>query len=395
MSTPTVGFDHHSPAWANNSEAVIAELRAAGPLVYSPHHGGFWVTTSFAVARSILSDPVTFSSQKRDDGSGGVTIPSMGPRLIPGECDAPFHTDLRRVLKPVFSKQGLGSLRTDVERIVDRTLDRAIEMGEFDLADDLAWVIAPMAVVDWLGLPGESRKGFIAAVRDGLSTEAIAGNPDAAVAAFSEVAGIINALIAERRTNPQDDLTSFLAHHEDPSFDDDELLWLIFTLLLGGIENTAALMTNALLHLAENPELRRRLQQDPSLIPAATEEFLRYYTPGVTTARNVTKDTEVAGQLLRSGERVLVLLPAANHDPAAFERPEEFDIDRKSNPHLAFGAGAHYCVGVWLARMEFHYLLQQILLRIPDFTVDRSRGIRYDDAGTMNGWSYLPATTNL
>lgn len=393
MPTTTIQFDHHSARFARDGAAVIDELHAADSLVYTAAHGGYWVTTRMAVAKEILSDPITFSSRRNDDGSGGVTIPTSGPTLVPAEVDPPYHTAIRRALGPLLSKKGIEAVRARVERAVDSTLDDVIERGEFDAARDLAWVVAPLTIIDWLGLPAASREGFVHAVRDGLASEVVAKNPEAAFAAFTETITTIQSLIADRQQSPADDLTSYLAHHADPRFSDDELLWLIFTLLLGGIENTAALITNSLLELSEDPQLKQRLMNDRSLIPAATEEFLRYYSPGVSLGRNVTRDVEIGGQQLRAGERVLVLVPAANRDDEAFPDPHVIDINRANNPHLSFGHGAHYCAGVWLARMEFHYLLNQIFDRIPDFTIDRARGVRYEDAGIMNGWSSLPATT--
>lgn len=391
MTRPTCAFDHHSPEFAEDSGACIAAVRAKGPLVWTDAHDGYWVSTSFELSRAILTDPETFSSLKAPDGSGGVTIPSMGPTLIPAELGPADHMKIRKILNPIFSKSGTEKVREHVQAVVDAALDSAIAKGEFDIADDIAWYIAPLTIIEWLGLPSEGRTEFIEAVRQGLSCESLADDMEVMMEAFARTTTTIMELIADRRAKPGDDLASRLVNHQDPALSDDELLWLIFTLLLGGIENTAALMTNSLLHLAENPDLRERLAKDPSLIPRATEEMLRFFSPGVSLARNVTKDVEIGGVTMRAGERVLVLVPAGNLDPENFERPGELDIDRPPGQNLAFGLGPHYCVGVWLARMEFHYLLEQMLIRIPEFSVDRSAGVRYQDAGTMNGWSRLPA----
>lgn len=391
MTRPSCDFDHHSPEFAQDGHACIAALQAQGPLVWTDANEGHWVSTSFEVSRAILTDPVTFSSLKQPDGSGGVTIPSMGPVLIPAELDPPDHTAIRRILNPIFSKSGVEKVRAHVEGVVDAAIDQAIAKGEFDIADDLAWNVAPLTIIEWLGLPADGRVEFIEAVRQGLSCESLSDDMEVMMEAFQRTTTTIVELIADRRANPGDDLASLLVNHQDPALSDDELLWLIFTLLLGGIENTAALMTNSLLHLAENPDLRDRLRADPSLIPRATEEMLRFFSPGVSLARNITKDVEMGGVIMRAGERVLVLVPAGNLDPENFERPGVLDIDRAQGQNLAFGLGPHFCVGIWLARLEFHYLLEQVLIRMPEYSVDRSAGARYHDAGTMNGWSRLPA----
>lgn len=394
MMRPTSEFDHHAPEFAEDRHGCIAALRAKGPLVWTDANAGHWISTSYELSKTILTDPVTFSSLKRPDGSGGVTIPSMGPVLIPAELDPPDHTAIRRILNPIFSKSGVEKVREHVEGVVDAALDAAMAKGEFDVADDIAWNVAPLTIIEWLGLPTEGRTEFIDAVRQGLSCESLSDDAEDMVEAFARTVETITELIDDRRANPGEDLASLLVNHPDSTMSDEDLIWLIFTLLLGGIENTAALITNSLLHLAENPDLRDRLRADPSLIPRATEELLRYFSPGVSLARNVTKDVELGGVTMRAGERVLVLVPAGNLDPETFAGPDVVDLDRPPGQNLSFGLGPHFCVGIWLARLEFHYLLEQILIRMPEYSVDRSGGVRYHDAGTMNGWSRLPARVN-
>jgi cytochrome P450 len=210
--------------------------------------------------------------------------------------------------------------------------------------------------------------------------------------AFADACQRIMALIEARRAQPTEDLMSYLVTHQDPSFDEEELLWLTFTLLLAGIENTAALFTNAMIHLYKDRPLRDRLMADPSLIPAATEEFLRVYTPGVSLARTVVQDVEVGGVQLVKGDRILVALPGANHDETVFPQGRTVDIDRASRNHVAFGYGPHYCLGAWLARMEWNIMCEAVLRRMPDYVIHLDRAERFADAGIMNGWRTVPAT---
>jgi cytochrome P450 len=149
------------------------------------------------------------------------------------------------------------------------------------------------------------------------------------------------------------------------------------------------------LYLSVDNTLRQRLIADPSLIPAACEELMRHITPGVSLARNVKQDVEIGGASMRAGERILLWLPGPNHDRNVFDQPQQVDIDRPACPHLAFGDGPHVCPGATLFRTQFEILVDEILRRIPDYTVDLDRVQRYDDAATMCGFRSMPASTNL
>lgn len=373
------------------------------PLFYTEHHGGYWVVTSHALSKQVLKDHETFSSQKHDDGTAGVTIPTMmGPRLLPAEADAPYHRALRKVLTPRFNKSAVDQMRPSVEAFIEATIDRVIEKRDFDIVHDIADVIPAGVMVERLGFPESERVPFIKSVQAAMTAIPLATQSGGemtpeiqeGMAGFLRAVETIKAVIEERRAHPTEDIISHMAQPEH-GLSDDELLWLTFTLIAGGAENPAALITNALKMLADDPDLRMRLIADPTQIPAATEEFLRTVTPGVSLVRNVKVDTVLEGQQLLAGERILMWLPAANHDPQIFEAPERFDIDRGSCPHLALGDGPHFCVGAMLARLQFNVLLSQVLTRMPDFTIDLERSERFDDASTMWGWRTMPATTNL
>lgn len=402
-SRVVVDFDHHAPETSHHRDAVLERVRRH-PLFWTESNGGHWVVTSHALSKQVLKDPSTFSSEKHPDGTAGVTIPTvMGPRLIPAEADAPYHRQLRKILTPYFTKAAVERMRPMLEQVVTDTVDRVIEKGEFDVVHDIADVIPAGTMVSLLGFPEDERVPFIRSVQAALSVM-----PKAAQAADGEMSeelkqGLaefmgavetIKALVAERRREPADDLVTYLVNPQH-GLDDDELLWLIFTLMVGGAENPAALMANSMRLLAEDPALRARLIADPALIPAAGEEFLRSVTAGVSLARNIVQDIELEGMQLRAGERILIWLPGANNDTSVFEQPERIDIDRPACPHLAFGDGPHFCIGAILARLQFSVLISQVLTRMPDFTVDLERAERFDDAATMWGYRTMPASTNL
>jgi cytochrome P450 len=256
-------------------------------------------------------------------------------------------------------------------------------------------------MVMYLGFPEHERVPFIRSVQAALDVMPYASDPEFAnspkmqegLAAFGHAVSVINTLIAQRRAEAADDIVSHLV---SPEFEltDEEVLWVTFTLLVGGAENPAAMIGNSLLYLAQDTELRSRLAADQSLIPAACEELLRQTSSAVSLARNVLADVELGGMTLRAGDRVLLWLPAANRDPRAFDNPEQVDIDRPTCPHVAFGDGPHVCIGAPLFRVWFQIMLREVLSRMPNYSVDLSAAQRFDDSATMWGWRSMPARTN-
>jgi len=398
LARPVLEFDHHALEASLDREALLA--RTAGhPIFFTEANGGHWVVASHALAKQVLRDPATFSSLKQDDGSGGVTIPTvMGPRLLPAEADGAYHRALRKILTPKFNRMTVDEMAPTVDSFIVETIDRVIQKGDFDVVHDIADVIPAGVMVRYLGFPDETRLPFIESIQAAMSALPKAGSGEmtpeleAGMAAFMRAVEVINDLVSERKARPTDDVVSYLVAPEH-ALSDDELLWLIFTLILGGAENPAALISNTLLRLSEYDVLRAQLAADLTLIPGAVDEFLRIVTAGVSTARNVAADVELGGCQLQAGERVLVWLPGANHDASVFEDPATFSLDRGRCPHIGFGDGPHICVGDKLARLEMEVLLREVLTRMPNFKVDVEASARFEDAATMYGWKVMPART--
>ncbi|HEY1966329.1 MAG TPA: cytochrome P450 [Pseudonocardia sp.] len=398
---PTLEFDHHSPRVSNHRDQVLAEVRDH-PIFWTESHGGYWVVTSHELTKRVLRDPSVFSSQKTEAMTGGVTIPTViGPRLIPAEVDPPYHRVLRRILTPKFHRTAIERIRPTLESFIVGVIDHVIDKGTFDVVHDIADQIPAGSMVMYLGFPEHERVPFIRSVQAALDVMPYASDPEFAnspkmqegLAAFGHAVSVINTLIAQRRAEAADDIVSHLV---SPEFEltDEEVLWVTFTLLVGGAENPAAMIGNSLLYLAQDTELRSRLAADQSLIPAACEELLRQTSSAVSLARNVLADVELGGMTLRAGDRVLLWLPAANRDPRAFDNPEQVDIDRPTCPHVAFGDGPHVCIGAPLFRVWFQIMLREVLSRMPNYSVDLSAAQRFDDSATMWGWRSMPARTN-
>src|SRR5439155_18488081 len=198
--------------------------------------------------------------------------------------------------------------------------------------------------------------------------------------------------VAERRRNPRDDnLSSIIGSEIDGrSLEDGEIVSLLGTIINGGVDTTTALLANAVEFLDRERGLRTRLIENPTLIGSATEEFLRDFSPVQTFARTVARDTELDGEHLRGGDRVLMCFGAVNHDESEFREADRFVLDRRPNRHVAFGLGKHRCIGSTLARAEFAVMLEQILQRLPDYEIDRSATKRYPSLGIVNGYITMP-----
>jgi cytochrome P450 len=395
-----VDFDHHASEASRDRYTVLSRV-GQHPVFYTEAHGGYWVVTTHGLTKQVLRTPEVFSSLKHPDGTGGVTIPTApGPRLIPAEADGAYHRQLRKILTPKFNRAAAAEMRPRVERVVRQTIDQVIEKRHFDVVHDISDVIPAGVMVEYLGFPEEMRVPFIKSVQAALSVMPLAGPAEladpsdelkAGIESFMYAVNAIREVVARRREEPMDDVVSYLAAAEQ-TLDDEELLWLTFTLFVGGAENPAAFISNAMIILAEDDGLRSRLIAQPELIPGAIDEFLRVITAGVSLARNVVQDVEIGGQQLRAGDRVLLWLPAANNDAGVFSTPATIDVERSPCPHVAFGDGPHVCVGSWLARLEFQLLFEELLKRMPDYRLHIDRAERFDDAATMYGWRTLPAT---
>jgi cytochrome P450 len=206
--------------------------------------------------------------------------------------------------------------------------------------------------------------------------------------------GKIAEALAARRAHPQDDLITRLVQAEvnGAPMTDQVIMAMLALVLVGGVDTTTSVIANGLRWLAQHPDERERLRQDPELLPYAREEMLRYFTPTQGLARTVTCDAEVAGVPLSLGDRVFMSFAAANRDPSTFERPDEMILDRKPNPHTTFGLGVHRCLGSNIARVELDVVFSEVLRRIPDYVVDGGGSKRYTTVGIVNGWERMPFT---
>lgn len=374
--------------------AAFEELRRRDrpAMLTGPDGRPSWAIVRHADVLAASRNPEIFSN--RPDPftmSGSDSQGESLPLLI--SLDPPEHTRQRQLVNRGFTPRSVLRLDERVRRIVDATLEKVRGQDRFDFVTDVAVELPLQVIAELLGIPDEDRRQVFAWTEAMMSGDDPEFDNDeaATMAALTEMYGYAEQLCAARRETPGDDLMSSLlaAHTDGRKLEQFELNLFFLLLHNAGSETTRNLLTGGLLALLQHPDQLALLQEDPSRIPTAIEELLRFITPVTHFARTVTADTVVAGQQVRAGERVVLWYTAANRDPVAFTDPDRLDLRRDPNPHVAFGAGGpHFCLGAHLARLEaremFTALLPYIPRLIPDGPVERLQSY------FINGIKHMP-----
>ena len=316
--------------------------------------------------------------------------------------DPPDHSRLRRLVAIPFTPKYIEGLRPRVQAIADDLLDaveaRARETGrrEMELIDDFAYPLPLTVIAEMLGIPAGDRERFREWSQAAVSfTPTDPANPEI-TAKLIEFIAYLRRLVAEKRGHPGDDLLSglVLAEAEGDRLSENELLSMMFLLIVAGHETTVNLIGNGTLALFDHPEQRGRLRDNPDLVKPAVEEMLRYYGPVEMSLRRwVRADTELGGVPVRRGEQIMALLASGNHDEAQFPAAETFDVGREPNRHVAFGTGIHACLGATLARLEGQIAFATVLSRLPDLALAIPRDeVTWRDGTFLRGLTRLPVT---
>ena len=358
-------YSHHDPEIAQDPYAIFSDVRGKCPLGHSDQLGGFYFPTTHEGVKRIFSDYQHFSSAE------GAGLPDQMIRLLPVDLDPPSHTRWRRVLNRFFTVEAAEADRPRVQQIVDELIDAFIGRGSADLVSELTRPLLAMTTLPILGCPIEDRK----MLSDKLlwMVHNRTKDNDGWVARYIEMGEYLTSLVGRRRVSaPKDDLLQCLVEQEfdGRKLSDQEGYQVLMLTLFGALDSTASAMSGALFHLAQNPEDRRRLTSGEVPWAGAIEEFLRITSPIQALRRTVVQATEVDGAMLEVGDIVLALNGAGNRDPAKFPEPDKCLIDRDAREHLAFGSGAHVCIGRHYARVMMQACLTSMLTRIPDFAVE-------------------------
>lgn len=385
-----ISFDHHSAEFRDSCPEVVRRLHASGcPLGFSSEHDGFWAIYGYDALYDAVQDGDLFSSAHSAAVPKGVPRAPYDDPLIPIDVDGPMVQEYRRVVLRWFSPGGANAAEPRIRALATELVDTFIERGEADISQELLTPLPARLILELLGWEADRWSEWIqwihAAVHD--RTE----HPDEAGEAVVNIYGSITAEIEKRRGHLGDDVFGDIlrARFDGEPFTEAQVVGFAFLLLLGGMDTTAGLTGNVVLELDRRPELRQQLIDDPSSLPAATEEFLRHDSPAFGLYRTVTRDTVFHGQQLRAGDRAILMFPAAGRDPSHFEQPDAVDLSRSGNRHMAFGLGAHRCLGSHHARVMFRVMLGEILARLPDFRVV-GEAVRFPDAGDVYAVRNLP-----
>lgn len=400
-------YDLYSQAYKRDPYPTLAAMLAKAPVVRArfPLLGEVWLATTYDAVNELLRDRQTFV---REPISAGTTRRAYLPWWVPRSMrsmagsminrDEPAHRRLRGLVEQAFARRSIEHLRPRFVTIIDRMLDdleaQSRRAGQpVDLVAGLARPFPLAVICELLGLPPEDRPRFV------KLAESFGGRFSALlmlrwVRAVKGLIAYIREQVRLRRAEPREGLISELiaAQHDGEQLADDELVAMVVLLLAAGHLTTVHLIGAGVFTLLEHPEQRRALQADRSLTEPAVDEILRYISPvQMTKPMMPARDLRWHGQALKRGEKVFALLAAANVDPGRFEAADRFDIRRQSNPHVAFGAGIHVCLGARLAKIEAEVALERLLARFPRLELAMpSRDVRWSGQPGTRGLAALP-----
>ncbi len=392
-----VMFDHPYPRYAAlRRSAPVSRARSKQLLGRDG-----WMLTRYEDVMLLHGDP-RFSSQPAG-GNSRLTkhLPRMFRLLLDSMVykDDPDHARLRRLVNKAFTPRMVQQMHADIERVVDELLDRLEQAGgTVDLVGAFATPLPLTVISSMLGVTDADRdqfhvlmERFANGLGSGSSLEAVRAIPTA-----RKLMAVIERLADQRRVEPDDALISALltASEDGDRLNEDEVIAMIFLLMLAGHDTTANLIGSSVVALIENPGEADRLRGDPALGASATEELLRYTSPvPCGAARTVLEDVEVSGVTIPKGDKVLGMIISANRDESVFEDPDRLDLGRDPNKHLAFAFGKHFCLGNQLARMEGQIAIGALVRRFPDMRLAVPRDqLRYKSVQSLRGFRSLPVT---
>ncbi|PND57353.1 cytochrome P450 [Mycobacterium sp. ENV421] len=349
---------------------------------------GLAAATSYQAVIDAERDPETFSN------TGGIRPDNPGmPYMI--DMDDPGHLLRRKLVNAGFTRKRVMDKVAGIDTLCDTLIDAVCERGECDFVRDIAAPL-PMAVIgDMLGVLPEERSTLLKWSDDlvcGLNSAADAETLQAVMDAFAGYSAYATETIAKRRAEPTDDLFSILVNSEveGQRMADDEIIFETLLILIGGDETTRHTLSGGTEQLVRHRDQWQRLVSDPSLIPGAIEEMLRWTSPVKNMARTAMRDVDFHGTQLRQGEKMLLMFEAANFDESVFGDPENFRIDRNPNSHLAFGFGTHFCLGNQLARLELSTMVRKVLERLPDLRLADESALPLRPANFVSGLEQMP-----
>ena len=369
-------FDvHNDPALLVDPHARILNLlETAPPVFWSPRNGGNWIALSHAANYEASRDTETFSSSsmsREQMETMRAAMPAGTPHIpmpVPITMDPPEHTQYRAPLQRVFSPKTIAALKDSIRALAAELIAEVRQQGGCDFMATIGEQLPVQVFLKMLGLPLDRLPEYRAIVKAHMQS---IGDRAGTVMRMRQIADSMQDVVLARKDDPQDDIISMLwaleVDGKKSTLEDMENYGVL--LFIAGLDTVMNGMGLAMRGLATDPELQARLRADPKLIPEASEEMLRRYTFTVPV-RTVRREKEIAGAPVRPGDQFILYLPAADLDASEFPAPDQYDMKRENNVHIAFGVGPHRCLGSHLARIEIQLLYEEMLAGLPEFRLD-------------------------
>ena len=396
----SVKFNIFSDDAMDDPHPLFSEIRRFSP-VCQVEPDGWWAVSRYQDVVFVLKHPELFSSANLRSARLAIVDPRLrDDPLFPDDSslissDPPVHTRLRKLISGAFAPKAMLRLEGRVRALAADLVDRILRKSRFDMIEDLAVPLPIIVIAEMLGVDPERRADFKRWSDDAINVRVTSRLTDEEVERIlrsrREFREYFEAMIADRRRSPREDLVSDLcrAESESESLRPEEVLAMTILLLIAGNETTTNLIGNGTLALLEHPEAMSRLRRDPALVPGFLEEVLRYNGPVKQLTRRATEEVTLSGVTIPKDATVIPLIAAANRDPEAFPDPDRFDITRDGRGHVAFGLGIHFCVGAPLSRMEGRIVFEEILRRLPAFSREPGR-VEWQPMLGLRGLKALP-----
>lgn len=356
------------PLLEHDPFAAMDEWREQPPF-WCEDHGGFWAVTRYEDCRQILQDAETFAS------GDAATVPAyqLAEPLIPSFIGPPDVQKFRALVLPRLTPRRVAALEPQMREISRSLIAELKSRGSCDIIEDFGRQYPIRVFVGIFGLPAERQEEFRA------HAETFLHDVEHAAEAWSRIRDILREQLEEKRKRPTDDILGAIASGEidGAPIDMDAAINLASTVFVGGLDTLPSNIGWSFRYLAQNPAARKRIIEEPEVIPRAVEEFLRMWTVTAKDNRYATKDVTFNGVHIRKGDRVQVLIGLANHDGSEFENPLTIDFDRVMNRHIAFAVGPHRCLGSHLARHELMIALEEWHAAIPDYRIPPGKDLKY------------------
>jgi cytochrome P450 len=391
MGCPVVHADYSEHREACSYFRLADSMREESPVFFNEFAQGYWVFTRHEAVQDVYKRQDLFSSE-----SITAWEPNPEYRFIPTQVDAPDHVKYRRIVNPWFSPRSMEEAEGLVRDIARKYVANVAPAGGCDFVSTFAMEYPTEVFLAVIGADQTMTEQFVSWVEDFF--KGFGGDVDGVepmLAALAAIRGYWEQALEERRHEPQPrdgDLASHILHStiDDRPLTDAEMLDMLVVLVLAGLDTTRGTLGYIFRHLADHPEDRRRLIDEPELVPYFVEEAVRYYTIIFGDGRKVTRNVEFHGASLKKGDMVYGLVAGANRDPRFWERADEFVIDRKKNNHFGFASGPHRCLGMHLARRELQVAVEEWLKVIPDFRVATDETLMERGGGSMTTLLTLP-----